>query len=176
MVICQAKVNGNTYGKSRISHDTRQQDKGIMRWPRSLRYFKVCQDLADKREEIYMMTERQLKNHIEKLDSIAEQQKALGGTGGIQTERNQGRYMQEKGVEKLTAGNCIAKWKEIISHRLDGKALKLTSWRYIASSRCISKALGYDAYIFLKNKDLEHSSFIPYIFTHGGVEKAILFR
>lgn len=69
------------------------------------------------------MTERQLKNRIEKLDSIAEQQKMLEAQA--EAIRNEIKAdMQEKGVEELKAGNRIARWKEIVSDRLDGKALK----------------------------------------------------
>lgn len=69
------------------------------------------------------MTERMLKNRIEKLDAIAAQQKALEEQA--EKIRNEIKAdMDEKGVDEISAFGRIARWKEIISNRLDGKALK----------------------------------------------------
>lgn len=69
------------------------------------------------------MTERMLKNRIEKLDAIAAQQKALEEQA--EKIRNEIKAdMEEKGVDEITAFGRIARWKEVISSRLDSKALK----------------------------------------------------
>ena len=69
------------------------------------------------------MTERMLKNRIEKLDAIAAQQKALEEQA--EAIRNEIKAdMEEKGVDEITAFGRIARWKEIISSRLDSRALK----------------------------------------------------
>lgn len=69
------------------------------------------------------MTERMLKNRIEKLDAIAAQQKALEEQA--EEIRNEIKAdMEEKGVDEISAFGRIARWKEIISSRLDSKALK----------------------------------------------------
>lgn len=69
------------------------------------------------------MTERMLKNRIEKLDAIAAQQKALEEQA--EAIRNEIKAdMEEKGVDELTAFGRIARWKQIISNRFDSKALK----------------------------------------------------
>ena len=53
------------------------------------------------------MTERMIENRIKKLQEIEAQQKEL-----------------EAQAEALKTKNFIVRWKEIISSRLDGKALK----------------------------------------------------
>ena len=69
------------------------------------------------------MTERMLKNRIEKLDAIAAQQKALEEQA--EKIRNETKAdMEEKGVDEISAFGRIARWKEVISSRLDSKALK----------------------------------------------------
>ena len=71
----------------------------------------------------HTMTERMLKNRIEKLDAIAAQQKALEEQA--EKIRNEIKAdMEEKGVDEISAFGRIARWKEIISSRLDSKALK----------------------------------------------------
>jgi predicted phage-related endonuclease len=71
----------------------------------------------------HTMTERQLKNRIEKLDAIAAQQKALEEQA--EAIRNEIKAdMEEKGVDEISAFGRIARWKENISSRLDSKALK----------------------------------------------------
>lgn len=69
------------------------------------------------------MTDRQLKNRIEKLDAIAEQQKALEAQA--EAIRNEIKAdMQEKGEYEISVFGRIVRWKEVISSRLDSKALK----------------------------------------------------
>lgn len=69
------------------------------------------------------MTDRQLKNRIEKLDAIAEQQKSLEAQA--EAIRNEIKAdMEEKGEDEISVFGRIIRWKEIVSNRLDGKALK----------------------------------------------------
>lgn len=69
------------------------------------------------------MTERMLKNRIEKLDAIAARQKALEDQA--EKIRNEIKAdMEEKGVDEISAFGRIARWKEVISSRLDSRALK----------------------------------------------------
>lgn len=69
------------------------------------------------------MTDRQIKNRIEKLDAIAAQQKALEEQA--EAIRNEIKAdMEEKGVDEISAFGRIARWKEIISNRFDNKAFK----------------------------------------------------
>ena len=69
------------------------------------------------------MTERMILNRIKKLDAIAAQQKALEEQA--EAIRNEIKAdMEEKGVDEIAAFGRIARWKEIISSRLDSKALK----------------------------------------------------
>lgn len=66
------------------------------------------------------MTERMLKNSIEKLDAIAAQQKALEERAeAIRSEIK--ADMEEKGVDEIAAFGRIARWKEVISNRLDSR-------------------------------------------------------
>nr|WP_305141594.1 hypothetical protein [uncultured Acetatifactor sp.] len=63
------------------------------------------------------MTERMLKNRIEKLDAIAAQQKALEEQA--EKIRNEIKAdMEEKEVDEISAFGRIARWKEVISSRL----------------------------------------------------------
>lgn len=85
------------------------------------------------------MTERMLKNRIEKLDQIAAQQKELEAQA--EAIRNEIKAdMQEKGVDEITAFGRVARWKEVITNRLDSKALKAalpdTYSEYCKESRC----------------------------------------
>lgn len=69
------------------------------------------------------MTERMIENCIRKLQEIEARQKELEATA----EAIQGRLkadLEEKGVDELKTKNFIIRWKEIISSRLDSKALK----------------------------------------------------
>ncbi len=69
------------------------------------------------------MTERMLKNRIEKLDAIVAQQKVLEEQA--EAIRNEIKAdMEEKEVDEISAFGRVARWKEIINRRLDSKALK----------------------------------------------------
>lgn len=69
------------------------------------------------------MTERMIENRIKKLSSLEEQiaqlqEQADAIKGELKAD------LEEKGLEELKTKNFLIRWKEIISNRLDGKALK----------------------------------------------------
>lgn len=69
------------------------------------------------------MTERMIENRIKKLQEIEAQQRELETAAeAIRAELK--ADLEEKGVEELKTKNFIVRWKEIISSRLDSKALK----------------------------------------------------
>lgn len=69
------------------------------------------------------MTERMIENRVNKLRELEAQQKKLEAQAeAIRAELK--ADLEEKGVEELKTKNFILPWKEIISNRLDGKALK----------------------------------------------------
>lgn len=69
------------------------------------------------------MTERMIENRIKKLQEIEAQQKELEAQAeAIKAEIK--ADMESKGVDELKTKNFIVRWKEIITSRLDGKALK----------------------------------------------------
>lgn len=69
------------------------------------------------------MTERMIENRIKKLQEIEAQQKELEAQAeALKAEIK--ADMESKGVDELKTKNFIVRWKEIISSRLDGKALK----------------------------------------------------
>lgn len=69
------------------------------------------------------MTEKMIENRVRKLQAIEAQQKELEAAAeAIRAELK--ADLEEKGVEELNTRNFVLRWKEIISSRLDGKALK----------------------------------------------------
>lgn len=69
------------------------------------------------------MTERMIENRVKKLQEIEAQQKELETAAeAIRAELK--ADIEEKGLDELKTKNFILRWKEIISNRLDGKALK----------------------------------------------------
>ena len=69
------------------------------------------------------MTERMIENRVKRLQEIEAQQKELEtATEAIQAELK--ADMEEKGLDELKTKDFILRWKEIISNRLDSKALK----------------------------------------------------
>ncbi len=75
------------------------------------------------RQEVYTMTEKMIENRVKKLQAIEAQQKELEAQAeAIRAELK--ADLEEKGVEELRTPNFILRWKEIISSRLDSKALK----------------------------------------------------
>lgn len=69
------------------------------------------------------MTEKQIENRIKKLQAIEAQQKTLEEQAeAIRTELKQ--ELEGKGLNEMKTKNFMIRWKEIVSNRLDGKALK----------------------------------------------------
>ena len=69
------------------------------------------------------MTEKMIENRVKKLQAIEARQKELEeAADAIRAELK--ADLEEKGVEELKTRNFVLRWKEIISSRLDGKALK----------------------------------------------------
>ncbi|MDE6996111.1 MAG: hypothetical protein K2P41_17170 [Lachnospiraceae bacterium] len=69
------------------------------------------------------MTECMIENRVKRLQEIEAQQKELEtATEAIQAELK--ADMEEKGLDELKTKDFILRWKEIISNRLDSKALK----------------------------------------------------
>ena len=69
------------------------------------------------------MTEKMIENRVKKLQAIEAQQKELeAAADAIRAELK--ADLEEKGVDELKTKNFLLRWKEIVSNRLDGKALK----------------------------------------------------
>ena len=69
------------------------------------------------------MTEKMIENRVKKLQAIEAQQKELEAAAeAIRAELK--ADLEEKGVDELKTKNFLLRWKEIISNRLDGNALK----------------------------------------------------
>lgn len=69
------------------------------------------------------MTERMIENRVKRLQEIEAQQKEPETAAeAIRAELK--ADMEEKGLDELKTKNFILRWKEIISNRLDSKALK----------------------------------------------------
>lgn len=69
------------------------------------------------------MTNKQLDNRIKKLQNIEAQQKELEKEAeAIRAELK--ADLESKGEDEHNTGNFIIRWKEIITSRLDSKALK----------------------------------------------------
>ena len=69
------------------------------------------------------MTERMIENRIRKLQEIERQQKELEEKAeALKSEIK--ADLEEKGVDELATKNFMIRWKEVVSSRLDSKALK----------------------------------------------------
>lgn len=69
------------------------------------------------------MTERMIESRIKKLSAL-EEQIALLQEQAEEIKSELKSDLDEKGVQELRTKNFLIKWKEIVSNRLDGKALK----------------------------------------------------
>lgn len=69
------------------------------------------------------MTNRQLDNRVKKLQDLEAQIKALEEQADAIRDEIKAD-LTEKGEDEHSTGNFIIRWKEIISKRLDSKALK----------------------------------------------------
>lgn len=71
------------------------------------------------------MGNRAVENRIKRLKEIEAAQKELEKQAdAIKAEIK--AVMEAQGADELNTGNFIIRWKEIISNRLDSKALKAT--------------------------------------------------
>ena len=69
------------------------------------------------------MTNKQLDNRVKKLQGIEAQMKELETQAeAIRAELK--ADLEAKGEDEHNTGSFVIRWKEIISNRLDGKALK----------------------------------------------------
>ena len=69
------------------------------------------------------MTNKQLDNRVKKLQELEAQQRELEKQAeAIRTELK--ADLESKGEEEHDTGSFIIRWKEIITRRLDSKALK----------------------------------------------------
>jgi len=73
--------------------------------------------------EVTEMTERMIENRINKLSALETQiaqlqQQADTIRGELKAD------LEKKGLGELKTKNFLIRWKEIVSNRLDGKALK----------------------------------------------------
>lgn len=69
------------------------------------------------------MTERMIENRAKKLQEVESQISTLQAQAEI-IKSELKADLEDKGVDELKTKNFIIRWKEIISNRLDGKALK----------------------------------------------------
>lgn len=69
------------------------------------------------------MTERMIDSRVKKLQAIEAKQNELEKQAeAIRAELK--ADLEQKGLEELQTKNFVIRWKEIISNKLDGKALK----------------------------------------------------
>ncbi len=69
------------------------------------------------------MTEKMIENRINKLEKLESEIAALQQQAdAIKTELKDD--LQEKGLDEMETKNFVIRWKEIVSSRLDSKALK----------------------------------------------------
>lgn len=69
------------------------------------------------------MTERMIENRVKKLSALEEQIAQLQEQADV-IKGELKADLEEKGLDELKTKNFLIRWKEIISNRLDGKALK----------------------------------------------------
>lgn len=69
------------------------------------------------------MTDRQLNNRIEKINSLEKQIEEMEAL--VNALRDEIKAdLTEKKVDEHNTGSFVIRWKEVISNRLDSKALK----------------------------------------------------
>lgn len=69
------------------------------------------------------MTERMIENRVKKLSTLETQIAQLQEQADV-IKGELKADLEEKGLDELQTKNFLIRWKEIISNRLDGKALK----------------------------------------------------
>ena len=70
-----------------------------------------------------MLTNRQIDNRIQKLRALESQIKALEEQADALRDELKAD-LEAKGTDEHNTGSFIIRWKEVISRRLDSKALK----------------------------------------------------
>lgn len=69
------------------------------------------------------MTDRQIKNRIQRLQELEQQIKELEmAADDLRTEIKV--TMEDRQTDEIRTGGFIVRWKEIVGRRLDGTALK----------------------------------------------------
>ena len=69
------------------------------------------------------MTERMIENRVKKLSTLETQIAQLQKQADV-IKGELKADLEKKGLDELQTKNFLIRWKEIISNRLDGKALK----------------------------------------------------
>ena len=69
------------------------------------------------------MTERMIEKRIKKLSGLTQPIAQLQEQADI-IKSELKADLEEKGLDELKTKNFLIRWKEIVSNRLDGKALK----------------------------------------------------
>lgn len=74
------------------------------------------------------MTEKMIENRINKLSAlemqIAQLQEQADAIRGELKKDLEKKDLEKKGLDELKTKTFLIRWKEIVSNRLDGKALK----------------------------------------------------
>ena len=69
------------------------------------------------------MTNRQLDNRVKKIQALEEQIKELEAQADALRDEIKAD-LSDKGEDEHNTGSFIIRWKEVVSNRLDSKALK----------------------------------------------------
>lgn len=69
------------------------------------------------------MTEKMIENRVKKLQAIEAQQKELEAAAEV-IRAELKADLEQKGVDELQTKNFVLRWKEIITSRIDSRALK----------------------------------------------------
>lgn len=69
------------------------------------------------------MTERRIERRIQKLKDLETQIAELAKEADAIKEEIK-KDMEQKGLDEIETRNFVIRWKEIVTQRLDGKALK----------------------------------------------------
>lgn len=99
------------------------------------------------------MTERMIENRIKKLSALEAQIAQLQEQADV-IKGDLKADLEEKGLEELQTKNFLIRWKEIVSSRLDGKALK-AALPEIYSQYCRAKRVAAKAAREVPKKERE---------------------
>lgn len=84
--------------------------------------FKACRGLDNNSKEESTVTNRMMDNRIKKLQAIEARQKELEAQAEAIKEELKAE-LEANNEDEHNTGSFVIRWKEIISSRLDGKAL-----------------------------------------------------